>query len=421
MLTYWRSLLWRPPGHASRTASWSPWVLGIRDRLCSAEIALDRVLLGGEGGLDAASWADRTGDLARASLLLTESPHVRFLEEYLERGDGLFEPRHLEATVYYRNAAACVKHLGHYFGHSDASGIRAQARAFAVLFDRMRQADPSGVQFGPREGHSQRASLPRVHETLTPGVYQLMDGAHRLAAAVAMGRRSARAAVAPARPTELQRLVLGVGQTGGRRELYQPIPRPDFDSSWPVVRRCADRFQQMQRFLSEIGLPSSGLTVLDLACSYGWFVAAFGKGRSQAMGVDRDPRALRVGRIAYGLRSDQVVADDLLGFARACERRFDVVLALSVLHHYALGMESESPQEVLRQLDRLTGRVLFLDSGQSHEHWFRERLPGWNKEGLLDLLQRSTTFRKVDVLGVDADAAGPYAGNYGRTLFALAR
>lgn len=404
---------------------WTGWVKRSRERaayrLLRAPINLARTLLGGEGCMDAGRWAELTSEPKRASMLLCESPHVDLLRQYLNRGQGVLELETFEQTAYFRNALQCCRHFGNYFGQRTPEGIRSQAQAFVDLFHAIESHNSRSVAFPAAWAHSPRRSLPIVHATLTPDTFQVVDGAHRLAIALVLGKSRALAAVLPPRPTELQRLVMAVQHSQGRRELYQPVPAADFDSDWPTIRRCDDRYGMMQRFLEETGVSLSHSSVVDLACAYGWFVSRFSRVARSASGIDSDPAALRIGEIAYGLDRAQLMVADVPLFLQQCEKRYDVVLMLSILHHFILRNSLRDAEEVLRGVDRITGQVLFLDTGQAHEQWFAHALPGWDAERIKGFLAANTSFSRIVCLGRDEDAVGPYSDNFGRTLFALSR
>jgi SAM-dependent methyltransferase len=379
-------------------------------------------VIGGEGPYDAGRWAEATGDLRRASMPLGDSPHVKLLQQHRRLGGRLFERTTFEQTPYFKNAAHAVRICGSYFGHRTPEGIAEQARSFIRLYDRTARGDATEVEFTHRRRHSAPASLPVVRETLTPNTFQVSDGHHRLAVAWTLGRREVAAtAVPPRAPTTLQSLVLACAQTRGRRELYQPIEGLEFGGAWNVVRRCDDRLGMMLKFLAAAGRPVAALSVLDTACSYGWFVNEFSKRGGAAIGVDADPVALKVGRIAYGLRPEQTVHSDLHAFLSTCDRTWDVVLLLSVLHHFVLNPKRGRPDELLRRIDRVTGTCLFIDTGQAHERWWRGALADWDNDFIVEYIRRHTSFTRIIPLGTDADYAGPYRQNYGRTLFACLR
>jgi SAM-dependent methyltransferase len=385
------------------------------------EIPLERTLLGGQAGFEARHWAQIVGRADEHPLALPESPHVRFLERWRTEGEALLKPAVFAETPYARNAMEVVRHGGAYFGARTMEGVIEHARRFAALHDRVKSGNPEPLDLPGGVGHSSRDSLPTVHPTWTPTTFLLADGHHRLAIAWVLGRKSHPAILLEPIPTELQLLASRVAQTSGRRELYQPIPGVEFDAAWPLVRNCADRFAMMRKFLEERRIAPAGLTMADFSCSYGWFVSEFAKAGFDARGFDIDPVALRIGRIAYGLDPARLERGDSIAILNAGGRKYDVVLFLSILHHFAVKQGMGTPEEILRRVDAATGRVLFLDSGEGHEVWMRKHIPAWNPEYVADLIRKNTTFKEVVPLGVDRDDAGAFAGNYGRTLFACVR
>ena len=83
--------------------------------------------------------------------------------------------------------------------------------------------------------------------------------------------------------------------------------------------------------------------------------------------------------------------------------------------------KKEDAAEILRLLDRVTARVLVLDSGYGGEAWFKSSLSEWNDEQIRSFILQHTTFTQVVPLGRDADGQGDYGGQFGRTLFACIR
>jgi hypothetical protein len=77
--------------------------------------------------------------------------------------------------------------------------------------------------------------------------------------------------------------------------------------------------------------------------------------------------------------------------------------------------------ELIKALDDVTGRVLFLDSGEESEEWFRGRLRNWNSATIPEFILERSSFTGVVDLGPDHDGVGRWASNYGRHLFAFVR
>jgi 2-polyprenyl-3-methyl-5-hydroxy-6-metoxy-1,4-benzoquinol methylase len=343
-----------------------------------------------------------------------DGPHVDLLRRFDAERQDLLASAVLRNTAYVRNGMACVTATGDYFGAHDEEGVLAVAREFLAIAD--------GERPSSRPGRSAVGEPVRVRRIRHSDCFQVIDGQHRLALAVRAGIADVDVAVEPgATTTPLQDLVSSLSWTSGRRELYQPVDAPELANDWTLVRRCTDRLELMLDWLDGMGVGESGSTFLDIGACYGWFVAEMARRGFDARGVELDPNAIRLGEAAYGLESGQLTVGECSQFLRDMDKKFDVVSCFSVLHHFALGVGPCSAEDLIDLLDRVTGTVLFLDTGEAHEAWFRDLLPAWNTEHIAEWLHRSTTFREVVALGTDQDAVPPFEDNYGRTLFACLR
>jgi hypothetical protein len=249
--------------------------------------------------------------------------------------------------------------------------------------------------------------------------YLVLEGHEELARAVARGGTSVRLrAQWLTVTTPLQDLLSRMSWLDGSRELYQPIDSPELQEGWTTVRRCTDRLAKMQTLLTQREVSGS---YLDVASCYGWFVAAMDKAGFEACGLERDPLAVPLGQAVYGLREGQVATGDAVEWLASTHQTWNVVSCFSLLHHFVLNKQSVGPEELIKLLDRVTGDVLFLDTGQESEHWFKKRLRGWSPTFIAEFLQEHTTFDQVLDLGPDDDRRPPYVSNYGRHLFACVR
>src|SRR3569833_3029385 len=365
-------------------------------------VPIDRLLLGAQAGWTAREFATRTDALLWPSTRLADGPHV----DLLRRTDPTDEE--ILASPYGRLARRCIDAGGRYFGASDNAGIVAGARRFLA-----------GEQGERRPEQSGRLAPVLVAPVRGSDYYQVLDGHHRLARAAVRGEPTARV-VTKWLPvtTPLQDLLLRMSWLDGSKELYQPLDAPELAKSWTTVRRCTDRLEKMVKLLAERGVSGS---YLDVASCYGWFVAEMGKAGFDAQGVARAPLAVPLGQAAYGLHEGQIGTGDAVELLAYSDRVYDVVSCFSLLHHFVLGRGSVGPEALVKLLDRATGKVLFLDTGQENEAWFRTSLEGWNADTIADFLRRHTTFNEIIDLGPDDDAVAPYADNYGRHLFACIR
>lgn len=370
---------------------------------------LDRLLIGHQGGYPLERWVRRTGEWSRVSCALTDSPYVTFLQEADE--EKVRDDSWLMSTAYFHMAERCMAATGHFQGAVDPRGIVARMREY--------YAGHSSVGAAPdsRRGRARPGAPIRVWRIEHADCFEIIDGHHRLASNYVRGQHTSEATVHSAKLTYLQKLLLGVNQASGM-ELYQPLPALEVES-WRVVRGCEDRLAMMNRFLD--GECRTSGTVLDLACSYGWFVKRFKAAGYTARGIDRDPKALHVGRCVFALEGEELQPARIETFLSDTQEPYDIVLFLSILHHYALGQERAPLEFILGRLDSVTRGVLFLDTGEGHEAWYRDTLAEWTPEHIRKVILQHTSFTSVVALGTDRDSREPYGDNYGRTLFACTR
>ena len=388
----------------------------------SERVPIEVLLVGSQAGRPLERWIEETGEESRASLRLVDAPYVSFLRSVRANPRALEDDAFLKGTDYYRMARRCADHVGKWFGAREEAGILERVRAFGRMLPELSGGGPDLASLGGEklQGRSAPGEPVRVHALRDSRCRELEDGHHRAALAVLAGATEVEASVLGEKWSYLQRLVLQGVQTRGRKEIYQPLPAAEMDGDWKLVRRCADRFAMMERFLRERGISGHGRRSLDLASSYGWFVHAFRELGFDAHGVERDEIAVRVGRAGYRLEPERIRVMSVERFLRGNQERFDVVLFLSILHHFVIGRESGRAEELIRQVDRACSSVLFFDTGEEHEAWMAGKLPGWTPEFVEAWLRKNTTFDEIVRLGKDEDVS-TFPGNYGRTLFACVR
>jgi hypothetical protein len=380
------------------------------------EVPVERLLLGTQGDLPGSQFATRTKDLMWTSRRVGDGPHAQLLRLAADKGASQLTDREILDSPYGMFAKRSLAESGDFFGVRDPQQIVAVARAFIGRYN----GEPQANSFRHQSPDGATIGVARIRHS---DHYQIIDGHHRAAAAAVAGveRLRVRTRCLPT-VTAMQALVTRMSWIDGRRELYQPLPAPEFSSGWPTVRRCTDRLEKIKAFLqAEELLPPVTASYLDVASCYGWFVSAMSDLGYDSRGIELDPLARPLGEAAYGLPADRITIGDGVTILSAMSQRYDVVSCFSLLHHFILGKVDAPPEQLMEMLDKVTGRVLFLDSGQSHEAWFRKTMPDWTTEKLMAFLQDTTQFTRVVDLGPDADAVSPYEDNYGRHLFACIR
>ena len=355
---------------------------------------------------------------------LEVSPHVMLLRQYDAMREKLFDSDVLRETEYYRNACVLIDAFGHYFDATREDALPSLVRRFVEYYT------GAGEKNRPRQrGQSEEGAPIRVRPVADSDCYEIVDGNHRLAIAYMKGQKRVRVKLKRRREplhTPLQSLLQDVLWLGGRYELYQPVASPELEARWITVRKCTDRFDKMRKFLKARGLlPPTCRNYLDLASSYGWFVWKMQALGFESTGVERDPIASTVGEWAYGLEAENSIQSECASFLANTSSMWDVTSCFSLVHHFVRGNGPVSAEEFIRRLDRVTGRVLFFDTGQGDEAWFRDSLAKgkdkWNADYVGEWLRKNTSFREVIPLGVDEDRVPPFEDNYSRMLFACVR
>lgn len=435
-------------------------LLGFASR--PVKIALPRLLLGRQAGLSTDQFALRTGDLGWGSTPVTEGPHVELLR--LAATSGGLSDAEIRATRYWRLGTRCISLTGHFHEARDERELLQHAREFIVWG---LGADAAGAQAPiacvdqtavaaagreppvaaadreppvaaadrePRvaaagDGQASRAAragqMPiAVAPIVDSDCYSIIDGHHQAAVAAFHGAslvnaRSLRLATRTPLQAHLSKMSW---LSGERHRLYQPIEAPELGRSWITVRRCDDRFAKMTAFLESLGPPPAERSYVDLACCYGWFVGKMEASGFHAVGVEQDALAAPLGIYAYGLRPDQIVHADAWDWLRAAApRSITVVSCFSLIQHLLIAGGEPEVRAFVKLLDEVTGRVLFIDSGEAHEHMYARFLSNWNAQTIAAFLRANASFEDVIDLGPDADSVGPYRYDYGRHLFACVR
>lgn len=383
-------------------------------------VALDRLLCGGENGIPADRYVHQTGDLLRPSRPISQSPHSQLLKQYLRIGVEIFRPEVFRQTAYFANALECMEMCGQYFVYTNEDQIVEVAKQFIAQFRNGTQSNGFHDESSP---FSSSDSLPEVHPISHSDCYQVDDGNHRLAIAHVRGEQGHMVQVLPpAMLTPLQKLLLDVIASGGRRELFQPITSPELGAGWKLLRRCDKWFEVIERFLKERDLlPPRSATYMDIGCSYGWFVRAFGQLGFDARGVELDRAAIQIGQLVYGLRPDQTTRMEPGRFLRSNPQPYDITSCFNLMHDYAAGQASSSAEEMLGLLDRTTRTVLFFNMGRSHKPWEHTPLAGWDADRIEQWLRDNSSFTEIRRLVADAEQASPPENDYDNIIFACLR
>jgi protoporphyrinogen oxidase len=379
-------------------------------------VAVDQLLVGGWNGLSARRFAESSGYLLDPSTRLTSSAQVDLLRRFDTQGDSLYDDDEaLRATPYFERVSTAARISGHHRGATTDEGFTQLAREF---LDRYR-----GRPIPYRPGRTSASVMPRVRQIADSNCYEIRDGHHRLAIAAARGETEVEVVVErPRSSTPVQRLLRQMSWLDGEERLYQPVNLPEV-ATWPVMRRCTDRLAMMLDFLGEFYTDPRPIerSYLDVGACYGWFVAAMREHGCDARGIEQDPLAQQLAGLVYDLPPERLIIGDAVTLLGTHVQRADIVSCFSMLHHFVLGRTPHTAETLISLLDQATGDVLFLDTGERHESWFKLVLPEWSPAYARQWILDHTSFVNVRILGTDRDDVASFAGKYGRTLFACSR
>lgn len=384
------------------------------------DVEISKLLRGGENGIRAAKYAELTNNFLRPSTSVLEGPHVKLLQLYDQIGDKVFTDKVFVTTDYYKNALECMKLTGSYF-YDRPDQIKVLAERF------IRQHKGENLALPKQPGQSDANQPIWVRPVRASSCFEIIDGNHRIAHAIMRGDKTISAIIyeKEAAFTPLQQLLLDCLWINKQKWLYQPVDAPELKDQWHLVRKSTDRLEMIQKFLKKQkfmpAAVSKKLTYLDVGSSYGWFVSQMSQAGFHAFGMERDPFGMEIGFKVYGLQREQIIHSEIsLGLEQEIshKKKYEVVSCLSVLHHFVLHKNSVSAEDFIKLLDKITGKVLFLDTGEEHETAFGDALKGWNPAYIQDWIKKHTSFKEVIILGIDQDRHKPFDTYYGRTLFA---
>ena len=187
---------------------------------------------------------------------------------------------------------------------------------------------------------------------------------------------------------------------------YQPVNNDGRLKLGSDPRDCHQRWDLISK-----NLPPESRTALDLGCAEGFFTIQLARKGLIALGADNL-------RVALDLARHQCINNDLsnIGFIKQGITHsfienlpaFDVVLFLSLMHHFIYKNGMEWSAQLLQRLRKKVNMTLFFDMGQSNEfyHRWHSLLPDMGSnpaEWIIDFLQ-TQGFTQCEVIGkVPAD------------------
>ena len=390
------------------------WLGKVREKTpVRRRIPVSKLLLGGEKSVYPKEYSNRIGRICRPSTPVIQGPHLDLLRLAGNDGEQFIRSEAFRKTMYFENARDCIRAYGSYFPY-----VRSEKDIELPALRFYRNYRGRTVDGLPYEGHSGSDSVLTVTRIQHSGCYHIFDGNHRTAAAIADGIETIDAIVLDhSETTPIQDLIASIAWESDSTALYQPLPYPELEDDYVTIRDCDARANRIIEFLRTLGLRSDA-SLVDLGAYYGYFAWRLANEGLQTIAVERDRVAIRLGQLTYPNQS--FVWDDAYLHLQASPS-YDVVLCLSIIHHFITGREAHELKQFITALDKATNRVLILDSGEEHESWFGDKLSGWSADAIESYMLEHTSFTHCYRLGRDNDGTGPYQGQFNRMLFAFVK
>ena len=308
-----------------------------------------------------------------------------------------------EATVWYRRAlqrmaagepakgcrteAQLREHLARLaelYARISSSGYRSQAELFEL--------DPDQAT-----GDEVAVCVGRTGELL------FSDGAHRLCAALLLGIESIPVQVTVRHPqwAELRSELISYAESQAGR-LYQPALHPDLEAV-PSAQGCEERWSMIAPRLA--GGPG---TALDIGANLGYFDNKLEELGYSCTAVENDPTLTRFAtaiRNANG-HGFEVVTDSILAGGGVRGRRYGIVLALNIFHHF---LKTRQEFSMLgRLLDDLQGDEMFFEPHGADDPQMVGAYSGLSPHELTRFVAIRSGLTQIDLLGVASDGREVY-------------
>jgi hypothetical protein len=367
----------------------------IRRRPGFIDVDPSRLLIGAQGGHDAIAFAESLGELRLGSTTMVDSPHVRLLQAAMEHSSSLTDAE-IRASDYWAFGHSVAAIDGAWFGANDDDEFLTVTRNF-IDWTLERAPRVTSSAGSPFDDH---ILVARVNGS---PMLQVIDGHHRVAAAIVRGETSLRVNRTWLNvETPLQRRLHQLNVTRqGADALEQPLPSPDV-ASWTTTSDCASRLLRMVQFLgAEASSAVTQRSFLDVSSSYGWYLAEMKKFGFVVRGIETDDGASGIGRSFLGLRPEELVVGSLTESLEGLTETSDVVACFRLPELFDAGRDVG---RLAKAIDRVVDHVLFVDVD---EH--PEGAPGGAppRVGTLTrLLLDNTSFQRVVDLGENHDPVG---------------
>jgi hypothetical protein len=179
------------------------------------------------------------------------------------------------------------------------------------------------------------------------------------------------------------------------KRLYQPPIHPDLD--FPSEHPCEDRLKLIRDNLS-----ARKGKLLDIGAAYGYFCHRFEELGFECYAVENNLENLYIlKKLRRAMNAKfTIVPEDVLGWEDS-KTKFDVVLALSVFHHFL--KKKTDYLKLTDLLNRLHMKELFFEPHLSNEPQMENAYKNYTEEEFVRFILQNSRFKKAKLIGTAAD------------------
>jgi hypothetical protein len=233
------------------------------------------------------------------------------------------------------------------------------------------------------------------------GHYYFQDGRHRLAIAKLLGipRVPVKVLVRHSQWVEFRQFVRSLAEGGGAAsrsgELYQNPVHPDLQDI-PSAHGCEDRFEAIRG-----SVPHGPGTFLDVGANLGWFCHRFEELGYDCTAIELLPQvALAAERIRDAEdRRFRIVQGDLfatMGAPPLRGRHFDLVLALSIFHHFIKRPEMHAKFQ--HWLGELNADAMLFEPHRPEEPQMAGAYRNYDERAFVDFILQHSCLNRAQLL-----------------------
>lgn len=237
------------------------------------------------------------------------------------------------------------------------------------------------------------------------GDYTFANGRHRLCIAriLKLDRVPVKVAKRHVHWVNFRKEILACAKAAAHGKVYAPLPHPDLADI--PSHHGHERMEMMANRVS-----ASRGALLDLGANWGYFCHRFADLGFQCTAVEVDPVHLYFMRklMRAEHKSFEIIDRSILDLETA--RKFDVVLALNIFHHFL--KKQDLHERLIRFLSRLEAGTMFFEPHLPGEPQMAGSFRNYGPEEFAEFIKEHGRFGSSEQIGVALD---------GRSLFMLRR